>query len=92
MGAALASAFVDPEKLLGCEKLGEGGFACQAPFSSADWGWGLVQCCSLMLAYGVVLYHASTMLADGAGKQMHPSWLRSSRASPCLPPGHTPSP
>lgn len=39
---------------------------CDAPFSSADWAWGLIQVLSLAGAYGYVLYLASQMLSDGS--------------------------
>lgn len=60
-GSLLSSAFIDPADLLGCEA-----GVCDAPFSSADWAWGLIQVLSLASAYGYVLYLASQMLSEGS--------------------------
>ena len=47
MGSLLSSAFIPPDELLGCRDV-DGSTVCDAPFESADWAWGLVQCSSLM--------------------------------------------
>ena len=64
MGAALASAFIDPKDLPGCvPALGE---EADCSFGNEGWGWGLIQVFSLMTTYGVILYNASNMLSSGS--------------------------
>lgn len=65
MGSLLSSAFIPPDELLGCRDV-DGSTVCDAPFESADWAWGLVQCSSLMGLYGYILYNASNVLAEGS--------------------------
>ena len=61
MGGVLAHAFIPPDSILGCDEDG-----CEAPFSSADWAWGLVQVMSIMMVYGYILFTASNMLSEGS--------------------------
>jgi len=69
MGSLLSSAFIPPGDLLGCETTptdtGEI-VDCLAPFSTADWYWGMVQVLGMAAAYGYVLFTASNMLSDGS--------------------------
>jgi len=72
MGSMLSSAFIPPGSLLGCEEGppefegGEPSVDCLAPSLEADWIWGMVQCLSLLAAYGVILFNASNMLSEGS--------------------------
>lgn len=72
MGAALASAFIPPGSLLGCEEGepefegGEPVVTCIPPSLDGDWVWGMVQVLSLLAVYGYVLFTASNMLSEGS--------------------------
>uniref|UniRef100_A0A7S2HP56 EF-hand domain-containing protein n=2 Tax=Haptolina brevifila TaxID=156173 RepID=A0A7S2HP56_9EUKA len=72
MGAAIASGFIPPGSLLGCEEGppafagGEPEVTCLAPSFSSDWIWGMVQCLTLLLVYAYVLFTASNMLSEGS--------------------------
>jgi Ca2+/Na+ antiporter len=72
MGSALASAFIPPGSLLGCEEGepeyegGEPSVTCLPPSLESDWLWGMVQCLSLLVIYGYVLFNASNMLSEGS--------------------------
>ena len=65
MGAMLSNAFIPPGTIMGCESIDDV-VECAAPFSSGEWGWGMMQVLSLMSVYGYVLFSASNMLSDGS--------------------------
>ena len=65
MGAALASAFIPPDSIVGCDEV-DGVLECVPPFSSGEWGWGMIQVLSLMSVYGYILFTASNMLSEGS--------------------------
>jgi hypothetical protein len=56
MGSLTSKAFIDPNDLLGND----------ASISEGDWWWGMIEVLSLMLVYGVILFKASNMLAEGS--------------------------
>jgi len=72
MGSMLSSAFIPPGSLLGCEELPpkiegmENIIECLPPQLSADWIWGMVQCMTLLVLYGYILFTASNMLSNGS--------------------------
>ena len=56
----------DGKGTLRISKGGEPVVECMPPSLEADYLWGMVQCLSLLVAYGYILFNASNMLSEGS--------------------------